>query len=494
MKTVLLVEDDYSVREYLKKAIAWKENGYCVIGEADNGVEALEVIREKLPDIMITDIQMPQMNGTELIHRIKEEGYATKSVVLSFYDDFEYVRNAMKDGAVDYILKHQLSEKTILTVLDGIEKTQQDENMNNVKKENSIMKRQLKKNQNAVKCGIFRKMMEGRTEDSFLEQFGIVGTDMTFAVAALQLKNSENTVFHEKSKEYDTDILGFSVCNIIEEILQEKGNGIACTENNQNYLIFFSCDGKGHEMFLEKKCSEVLYTVMGKIEEYLKLSSAIGLSKSYSALENVKQAFSQSAQALESVYYGGYGKLYLYFLEYVGREKLRPDLMRKLEDYISTNLLSFFNQLKTSFDKEIELPYNLYGNSLTYEECCRKLISCAAFIDEMQRKAQDCYERQEINDAVRYIRHNYNRNITLEEIAKSVNLSKVYFSQLFKNETGMNFTDFLIQFRIEEAAKLLKSTDMKVYEIAEQVGIPDQHYFNRLFKNITGVTPKKFRE
>ncbi|MCI5859425.1 MAG: response regulator [Blautia sp.] len=529
MKTVLLVEDDYSVREYLKQAIAWKENGYCVIGEADNGVEALEVIREKLPDIMITDIQMPQMNGTELIHRIKEEGYATKSVVLSFYDDFEYVRNAMKDGAVDYILKHQLSEKTILSVLDGIQKTQQNENINRVRKENSIMKRQLRKNQNAVKCGIFRKMMEGRTEDSFLEQFGIVETDMTFSVAVLQLKNSENTVFHEKSDECDRDILGFSVCNIIEEILQEKGNGIVCTEDNQNYWIFFSCDGRGHEMFWEKKCSEALYTAMGKIEEYLKLSSTVGLSKAYSTLENVKQAFSESMQALDNIYYEGYGNLYLYsaarfseklniaygelqetftlageqnilkeplenFLEHLGTEKLRPDLMRKLEDYISTNLLSFFNQLKTAFDKEIELPYNLYGNSLTYEECCRKLVSCAAFIDEMQRKVQDCYERQEINDAVRYIRHNYNRNITLEEIAKSVNLSKVYFSQLFKNETGMNFTDFLIQFRIEEAAKLLKSTDMKVYEIAEQVGIPDQHYFNRLFKNITGVTPKKFRE
>lgn len=529
MKTVLLVEDDYSVREYLKQAIAWKENGYCVIGEADNGVEALEVIREKLPDIMITDIQMPQMNGTELIHRIKEEGYATKSVVLSFYDDFEYVRNAMKDGAVDYILKHQLSEKTILSVLDGIQKTQQNENINRVRKENSIMKRQLRKNQNAVKCGIFRKMMEGRTEDSFLEQFGIVETDMTFSVAVLQLKNSENTVFHEKSDECDRDILGFSVCNIIEEILQERGNGIVCTEDNQNYWIFFSCDGRGHEMFWEKKCSEALYTAMGKIEEYLKLSSTVGLSKAYSTLENVKQAFSESMQALDNIYYEGYGNLYLYsaarfseklniaygelqetftlageqnilkeplenFLEHLGTEKLRPDLMRKLEDYISTNLLSFFNQLKTAFDKEIELPYNLYGNSLTYEECCRKLVSCAAFIDEMQRKVQDCYERQEINDAVRYIRHNYNRNITLEEIAKSVNLSKVYFSQLFKNETGMNFTDFLIQFRIEEAAKLLKSTDMKVYEIAEQVGIPDQHYFNRLFKNITGVTPKKFRE
>lgn len=529
MKTVLLVEDDYSVREYLKQAIAWKENGYCVIGEADNGVEALEVIREKLPDIMITDIQMPQMNGTELIHRIKEEGYATKSVVLSFYDDFEYVRNAMKDGAVDYILKHQLSEKTILSVLDGIQKTQQNENINRVRKENSIMKRQLRKNQNAVKCGIFRKMMEGRTEDSFLEQFGIVETDMTFSVAVLQLKNSENTVFHEKSDECDRDILGFFVCNIIEEILQEKGNGIVCTEDNQNYWIFFSCDGRGHEMFWEKKCSEALYTAMGKIEEYLKLSSTVGLSKAYSTLENVKQAFSESMQALDNIYYEGYGNLYLYsaarfseklniaygelqetftldgeqnilkeplenFLEHLGTEKLRPDLMRKLEDYISTNLLSFFNQLKTAFDKEIELPYNLYGNSLTYEECCRKLVSCAAFIDEMQRKVQDCYERQEINDAVRYIRHNYNRNITLEEIAKSVNLSKVYFSQLFKNETGMNFTDFLIQFRIEEAAKLLKSTDMKVYEIAEQVGIPDQHYFNRLFKNITGVTPKKFRE
>lgn len=238
------------------------------------------------------------------------------------------------------------------------------------------MKRQLKKNRMQLNDGIFLQNDGRKNRRFFFRAVWHCRDRYDICCSSVAVEKLRNTVFHEKSKEYDTDILGFSVCNIIEEILQEKGNGIACTENNQNYLIFFSCDGKGHEMFLEKKCSEVLYTVMGKIEEYLKLSSAIGLSKSYSALENVKQAFSQSAQALESVYYGGYGKLYLYsdtnfseelnlmygelqktftlareenmlkeplenFLEYVGREKLRPDLMRKLEDYISTNLLSF---------------------------------------------------------------------------------------------------------------------------------------------------------
>ena len=214
MKTVLLVEDDYSVREYLKQAIAWEENGYCVLGEADNGAEALELVRKELPDIMITDIQMPQMNGVELIHKISEEGYPTKSVVLSFYDDFEYVRDAMKYGAVDYVLKHQLSEENILNILNDIPELEKSENVHTIKEENSLIKRQLRENLNGVKCSAFRKLVEGtkkRTAEvsHVLRQFGMNGDNITFVIAELRLMDLKNTVFKAEGENCDMDILGF---------------------------------------------------------------------------------------------------------------------------------------------------------------------------------------------------------------------------------------------------------------------------------------------
>ncbi len=535
MKTVLLVEDDYSVREYLKQAIAWEENGYCVLGEADNGAEALELVRKELPDIMITDIQMPQMNGVELIHKISEEGYPTKSVVLSFYDDFEYVRDAMKYGAVDYVLKHQLSEENILNILNDIPELEKSENVHTIKEENSLIKRQLRENLNGVKCSAFRKLVEGtkkRTAEvsHVLRQFGMNGDNITFVIAELRLMDLKNTVFKAEGENCDMDILGFSVCNIIEEITQKKGNSMVCTENSLNYWIIFSCDGIGYEMSMERKGYDGLKVAVEKIEEYLEIQSVVGLSKAQSRLEDIGMAFSQGHIALENAYYKGYGQVYFYtgtqfsdniediygrlakifdpsqnhepigkslehFLDDMGEEQLRPDLFRKVEDYISMNLISVFNNIKKSSGKDMKLQYDLYTNSLTYMECRKKLLGCASFIDELQNELrEECYERKEVNDAIKYIRKNYYRSITLDEVSGYVNLSKVYFSQLFKNETGVNFTDFLIQFRIKEAKKLLKNADMKVYEVAEKVGIPDQHYFNRLFKNITGMTPKKFRE
>lgn len=122
-------------------------------------------------------------------------------------------------------------------------------------------------------------------------------------------------------------------------------------------------------------------------------------------------------------------------------------------------------------------------------------MNSARWIEEyLDRHQRETYEREEVNSAIRYIRQHYEGNITLEEISRHVNLSRVYFSQMFKAETGMSFTDYLIHYRIKEAQKLLRNTDLRMYEIASRVGIPDQHYFNRLFKNITGVTPAKYKE
>lgn len=244
MKTVLIVEDDFSVREYLKNAIPWEENGYHVIGEADNGIKALALLEQECPDIMITDIQMPRMNGVELISKMKEAGYPTKVVVLSFYDDFEYVRDAMKFGAVDYVLKHQLSEDKILKTLNEIHEDVSGNSVEEVRKENQLMKRRLQRNLNAIKRRIFQKLAvneENAIQETGndLEQFGISSQEITFLFGNIRLMNDRIGAFLIEEGRYDIELLEFSVSNIIEEIMQTEGHGIVCVENSLNYKVFF---------------------------------------------------------------------------------------------------------------------------------------------------------------------------------------------------------------------------------------------------------------
>lgn len=535
MKTVLIVEDDFSAREYLKNAIPWEENGYHVIGEADNGIKALALLEQECPDIMITDIQMPRMNGVELISKMKEAGYPTKVVVLSFYDDFEYVRDAMKFGAVDYVLKHQLSEDKILKTLNEIHEDVSGNSVEEVRKENQLMKRRLQRNLNAIKRRIFQKLAvneENAIQETGndLEQFGISSQEITFLFGNIRLMNDRIGAFLIEEGRYDIELLEFSVSNIIEEIMQTEGHGIVCVENSLNYKVFFACDGLERELSTEKKGYNTLNKALEKLDEYLGIQAAAGMSKAQCDLKNTKKAVEQAELALENMFYKGYGNVYLCtgtvfsqdsdyiyteasgfyemlkhgqeiskimerLLEHAREERLHPQLFRKVEDYILAVLLSILGRLEKNYGEKTDTGYDLHTGSATYSECREKLVNSARWIEEyLDRHQRETYEREEVNSAIRYIRQHYEGNITLEEISRHVNLSRVYFSQMFKAETGMSFTDYLIHYRIKEAQKLLRNTDLRMYEIASRVGIPDQHYFNRLFKNITGVTPAKYKE
>lgn len=535
MKKVLLVEDDFSVREYLKNAIPWEENGYHVIGEADNGAEALVLLEQECPDIMITDIQMPRMNGVELISKMKETGYPTKIVVLSFYDDFEYVRDAMKYGAVDYMLKHQLSEDKILKTLNEIREDISDSSVEEVRKENQLIKRRLQSNLNAIKRRLFQNLVEGGEDviteiGNELKQFGISSPEITFLFGNIRLMNDRIGAFLIEEGRYDIELFEFSVSNIIEEVLQTEGHSLVSVENSLNYQVFFACDGLERELSTEKKGYNTLYKALEKLKEYLGIQAAAGMSKAHCDLRNTKKAVEQADFALENIFYKGYGNVYLFtgtvfsknsdyiyaeaggfyerfkqrqeisknlekLLEHAKEERLHPQLFRKAEDYIMAVLLSILSGMEKNYGEKPDTGYDLHAISATYPECREKLVNSARRIEEyLERLHEETYEREEINSAIRYIRQHYEGNITLEEISGHVNLSRVYFSQLFKGETGMSFTDYLIQYRITEAKKLLRNTDLKMYEIASKVGIPDQHYFNRLFKNITGVTPAKYKE
>ena len=243
MKKVLLAEDDYSVREYMRSHIAWKQNGYRLVGEAENGIQALELIKRLQPDLVITDIQMPQMNGVELIRRIQEEGLQVKVVVLSFYDDFAYVRDAMKYGAVDYILKHQLTEESLLQVLAEAQKYNGNHYDPKMKEENRLMKRRIQNNLNEIKRRIFKELEAGTYEREEWKAFGIPEKEFTFLFLCLKLQKDELCSLCLEDGKYDRDMLQFSVCNVAEEILRQSGECIACAFSSAVLALVVSPSG-----------------------------------------------------------------------------------------------------------------------------------------------------------------------------------------------------------------------------------------------------------
>ena len=532
MKKVLLAEDDYSVREYMRSHIAWKQNGYRLVGEAENGIQALELIKRLQPDLVITDIQMPQMNGVELIRRIQEEGLQVKVVVLSFYDDFAYVRDAMKYGAVDYILKHQLTEESLLQVLAEAQKYNGNHYDPKMKEENRLMKRRIQNNLNEIKRRIFKELEAGTYEREEWKAFGIPEKEFTFLFLCLKLQKDELCSLCLEDGKYDRDMLQFSVCNVAEEILRQSGECIACAFSSREYWIMLWRKGNDRHLSLERSGLIRAQELLNQLKTYMGIISAAGIGKAENDWIRARQAIEYARVAADHIFYEGYENVYEYepndftekinyfvkedsFLNFVKEkqdiapvlesifehakdEKLRPRLLFRRADYLESSLELVRNWLEKDSGKRIEhieKGEEYKYREWDYDELKEYFIRYGQEIDLFRQKyLEKQYKREEINEIIRYIRIHYREDITLAKLAERVNLSRVYFSQLFKKETGMNLTDYLISYRVEKAAELLKRSNKMVYEVAAEVGIPDQHYFNRLFKNLKGMTPAKFRE
>lgn len=532
MKKVLLAEDDYSVREYMRSHIAWKQNGYRLVGEAENGIQALELIQRLQPDLVITDIQMPQMNGVELIRRIQEEGLQVKVVVLSFYDDFAYVRDAMKYGAVDYILKHQLTEESLLQVLAEAQKYNGNHYDPKMKEENRLMKRRIQNNLNEIKRRIFKELEAGTYEREEWKAFGIPEKEFTFLFLCLKLQKDELCSLCLEDGKYDRDMLQFSVCNVAEEILRQSGECIACAFSSREYWIMLWRKGNDRHLSLERSGLIRAQELLNQLKIYMGIISAAGIGKAENDWIRARQAIEYAKVAADHIFYEGYENVYEYepndftekinyfvkedsflnivkekqdiapvlesIFEHAKDEKLRPRLLFRRADYLESSLELVRNWLEKDSGKRIEhieKGEEYKYREWDYDELKEYFIRYGQEIDLFRQKyLEKQYKREEINEIIRYIRIHYREDITLAKLAERVNLSRVYFSQLFKKETGMNLTDYLISYRVEKAAELLKRSNKMVYEVAAEVGIPDQHYFNRLFKNLKGMTPAKFRE
>lgn len=517
MTGFIIVDDEPLALESFADLLDWNQYGYTLLGCAANGVAALQLIREKKPDIIFTDIRMPSMDGLELCKRVREKYPDIKIVILTAYRDFDYAKQALSSGVTEYLLKNQVEEEVVLPLLNrlsaeieeqrrrqGISRSHyyqslmldmQPEEEPNVQWESRQCCRMLLKCRRAY---ILEELADCHWEDVTLSQKEIENLIPPEGdLALLQLfwidSGSWGLLICMKGKDF------FSLSEEKEQLhelltrLQEyfrRKHGVEVTALFDVGIIKPEMlKASFHEMQEFAGCC--IFMDKTEIKPYIQLKSFY--KSADSGHLKLREMTEQAGKAARS----GKREQLLDLLNGLKKEYTSPycDLARF--KYICGHLFYRLDQLRNENSlpalKEYVLRQkNELSAMLTAEqvwEWIRREFLELAF---MAADAGPKVKNKKIAQSLEYIHEHYQRKLTARHVGEQVGFSEVYFSNLFKKELGMTFGDYLTSYRMNVAKFLIAKGDYKVYEVAELTGYTSPQYFSQLFQKETGYTPMEY--
>ena len=551
MIKVFLVEDEYAIREGIKKSVNWEAEGFILVGEAGDGEVAYPKIVKTKPDILLTDIRMPFMDGLELSALVKKELPDIKIIVLSGYDDFNYAKKAISIGVEEYILK-PVSGENLMKELNKVA-----ENIRDRRHEEEIRLKYMKDREEIrmlERQKFIHDMIDGKlTMQESIKIGGELGIDITSAfydVVLLQVfdKNPGNEqadaysgtgeeiysklkgLFVDSKNSYLYEQVGDVLCFLgkadsLEEMDANLRNGmVRIKELMKNYEdnMYFISVGKPVERLRDVNIS---YDDASRkfAERYMCTDSFVFYNNDMPESETLRDRAEEKKEAYagnESLDLGNIDigvisqKSVFQFLrngtlseienfteDYfssIGREALESLMLRR---YVSMEALLGCGALIENTGTEKE-KINTILNGLTdpikasesLESTKKYLRDILTTTIEYRNTMADKKYTELIAKARKYIQDNYqNEEMSLQSVAGFVNVSSNHFSTIFRKETGENFIDYLTEVRMEKAKDLLTLTAMKSSEVGFEVGYRDPHYFSYIFKKTQGMSPKEYR-
>lgn len=480
MRRVLTVEDDKFFRFAMKKAIRWKENGLELIGEAVHGGAALEFLEKEQVNIVLTDMNMPVMNGVKLTEEIKKKYPHIMVVALSAYDDFELVKDAMKLGASDYLLKQDMEEQDIGKKI----------------------------------ADTWKVYVKELTEKIWIHE-GII--------KFLKGENNENALW---MSEYLRDCLeiekGIYICLFHSLEDEQKRNFAEMQESvleiqyGQEKIYFM----REPEQLSEWKKIEEKRLLVNRIRNLNEGKSYVGaISSTVQNVDQLKDIWKEVRERLECASFSVRTEIIMPGEEKRDRimdwkyapeerkEKLTceraveelhslTESMRKVmpdAEHVRKNYMRFQESLLKGgrFETEAFEMYDRLGSAFTLNE---KSNLMEAYIRELFEQKKKSGYSDAVQEGIRFINANYTNSVSLKDRADHASMNETYFSNLFKREVGTGVVDYLNKTRIEAAKRLLEQTSLKNYEIGERVGIFNASYFSTLFRKETGMTIQEYRK
>lgn len=488
MYSVIIVDDEPVVREGIEYLIDWKKEGFEIIGSAGNGLEGLDLIRQKMPNLVITDIKMPGLDGIQMVKEAKESNCQSKFIILSGYSDFKFAQDAITYGAVQYLLK-PIDENELLTVLKKVKQQLSEEYQDKTNKRH------------------FQSYIENQQIYSY--------------------------VIHNERTDEVEKLRGYSTFKLIK--LTKDGKKIdvkdiieAC-EDSIKETHFLYTYGDSLFILIASDSDSVLDQLITQFNRDSQIK--VTISSTAHTVENIPELYKE-IKFLDSQRYFYPNKNI--FTKDVLNNKSKVETLEKL--IIKLKIAIKDNQ-KEEIEQAIDLCVNYFQVTKQDSEIVKRewsivFIECVAFLEEsMQKPIKEIekdkllsviwkenslyqtanflkyvfydfgrffYETNEKQDIVEEIKNysekNYHKNLSLKELAQEFNYSQSYLGKKFKADTGSSYHAYLDELRLTKAKDLLKDRHLFIYEIARMVGYSNYDYFHKKFKKKFSISPKEYQK
>ncbi|MDF2923767.1 MAG: hypothetical protein K0R57_2681 [Paenibacillaceae bacterium] len=525
MYKVIIVDDEILVRVGLKTFIPWERLGLELVGEAGNGREALELVESEGCDILLTDIQMPEMDGLALLEAVTAERPRTKIIMLTNHEEFRYVRRALQLGAADYLLKLTMEPLELERKLSDLkEKIVQERSQQRREQE---LKREIRTYSRAAREKSFRDVLTKSCSPAeireCLSSFGYLGAG-PFHVALIRISHYERVL--EENKYNSEQLLAYTVLNILQEILKKQSSGELIELENGCFALFSAFQP-----------NRLLLEMSESVKQYLRLDLCLGVSAPCQDERLIRHAYEQAQLALELAFFDGPGRVFSYEQvscwekEEAGRLSIPHEQWKRLVDErnleevlkalggwvdelrskrcrhperIKESVIQLIHHLSGllpesegdiySIPRYRDLyPYHAVRSAETLDELHEWIEGwLSLFTDYLREQGRHRY-RPEIREVIRIIREKFDTALKVSDLARESGFNEAYLSTLFKKETGESVMDMIIRLRMAKARGLLLEPGMKIYEVAEAIGYTDANYFAKLFKKIEGIHPQEYR-
>lgn len=505
MRKVLIADDEYLVRLGLRTMVDWSGHGFSIVGEAANGHEAIELFDETDPDILLTDIKMPLVDGLQLIETLKARKPSLYVVILSNYGDFAYAQRAIELGASEYILKSDMNQESILRTLgrmlrdmEAVEdapRRDREPAIHDYLRQALTLPRSSHPGpppQNCLAPGAYAVLicrcdtsvlsaeaqpMFHRSSRTMLEELWVKtviasaqsGDILSVMLVAPIGSDEEHQILRQHAlrtalnirQYYDVEFqVGISLpggCDRLPELIEQAASAFEdCFFSSEPVLVYApDRPAPDEEARVNQAWMQDLVTLrdFSRLKQYIRsIFDALSRARDFTLVQNA------------------------YF------------------DFISfaRQMVTRHPEVKMHFGGEEKLSYVNLDN-------LRHIDTCSSFVLDIFRiigaalSGQGQRYSSVVSRAIEYVHCHYQENIALSDASDAVGLSKSHLSQLFKQETGINFTKYLMDYRIEQAKQLFSSGNLHIYEVAERVGIPNPYYFSKVFKEVTGFTCRDYR-
>ena len=534
MMRILVVDDEPMMRDVYQELIDWQEYGFTLVGAADDGKTALEMLQNTSVDIVITDLKMPIMSGLELIKKASEQFPQVKFIVMSGYDDFHLVREAYQLGVKEYFLKMEMDADVLLQSIFKIQKEIEAENekiaqeINNVelfKKmyQNNFYSNLTSKEQWNNREGIIKNIIwgaDGKEAAKQLSQTGRVVCEDNMYIMSLTLLDYYK--IEESIWNGEREMLKYAILNVLEETCDNYDAMYPfCNLPNQFVIL---CAGINHSASV---CKKVFEQIQNAFLLCFGMKVDCGVSGPVSSFGELKRIHQEAKMASSYSFITGHDQLVIFHdVLFEGEElnitkkigeikrllsKAEPDRLReeahtlrvspKIKNYEQIEpikkLFYLYYIEMMSFLEEKEMKGEFTEHIIRYNEI-KDEADLQAFnswlLKSVNEVADILMSNSDISKAEQYIKNNYGKQLSLNEVAEYLEMSPWHFSKVFYKKVGIHFSQYLMQVRMEEAVQLLKNTNLKIYEVAMRVGYNNTDQFSRMFKKTIGKSPKEFKK